>query len=68
MPRMGITGAAIASLIGYSVLLAVSLIALVYRRELGLWQYLRPQSRDIPLARLKSLANSSLLGARGTEG
>jgi len=61
IPRMGITGAAIASLIGYSVLLVVALMALVYRRELGLWQYLRPQRRDFPMAKLKSLANSSLL-------
>ncbi|HBB98981.1 MAG TPA: hypothetical protein DC054_26690 [Blastocatellia bacterium] len=61
IPRMGITGAAIASLIGYAVLLVVALIALVYRRELGLWQYLCPQRRDIPMAKLRSLASSSLL-------
>jgi len=68
LPRMGITGAAISSLIGYGVLLVVALFALLHRRQLGFWNYLRPQRRDIPFTRLKALASLSLLGARGTEG
>lgn len=68
LPRMGITGAAISSLIGYFVLLVVALFALLHRRQLGFWNYLRPQRRDIPFTRLKALASLSLLGARGTEG
>jgi O-antigen/teichoic acid export membrane protein len=68
LPRMGITGAAIASLIGYSVLLVVALFALLHRRQLGFWQYLRPQRRDIPIAKLKALASFSVLSPRGTEG
>lgn len=68
LPRNGITGAAISSLIGYSVLLCVSLFALLRRRQLGFWRYLRPQRRDIPFAQLKSLASAGLLSARGTEG
>jgi O-antigen/teichoic acid export membrane protein len=68
LPRFGITGAAISSLIGYAVLLAVALVALVHRRQLGFWQYLRPQRRDIPFARIKELANFSLVSARGNEG
>jgi O-antigen/teichoic acid export membrane protein len=67
LPRMGITGAAIASLIGYSVMLTVALFALIHRRQLGFWQYLRPRRRDIPFARLKSLTSFGLLSARGTE-
>ena len=67
LPRMGITGAAIASLIGYAVLLAVSLVALTHRRQLSFWQCLRPQRRDIPMAKIKALANFSLLNARSTE-
>ncbi len=67
LPRQGITGAAIASLIGYSVMLVVALIALIHRRRLGFWDYLRPQRRDIPFGRLKSLFSFSLLSARGTE-
>lgn len=67
LPRMGITGAAIASLIGYSVLFAVSLFALIQRRRLAVWQYLRPQRHDIPFAQLRSMANLSMLTARSTE-
>ncbi len=67
LPRQGITGAAIASLIGYSVMLVVALVALIHRRRLGFWAYLRPQRRDIPFGRLKSLFGFSLLSARGTE-
>ena len=68
LPRMGITGAAVASLIGYVVLLAVSLFALMHRRQLSFWQCLRPQRRDIPMARIKALANFGLLSARSNEG
>lgn len=67
LPRMGITGAAIASLVGYSVMLAVALFALIQRRRLGFWKYLRPRSRDIPIARLRAMAGFSVLSARGTE-
>jgi len=68
LPRMGITGAAVASLIGYSVMFGVGLFALIHRRQLSFWPYLRPQRRDIPIERLKALASLSLLSARGEEG
>jgi len=68
LPRMGITGAAIASLIGYTVLFGVSLFALIQRRRLGFWHYVRPRRHDIPVAQLRSLANFNLLTARSTEG
>lgn len=68
LPRLGITGAAIASLVGYTVLFCVSLFALVHRRRLTFWQYLRPRRHDIPVARLRSLVSVNLLNARGTEG
>lgn len=69
LPRMGITGAAISSLIGYTVLFAVSLFALIQRRRLGFWHYVRPRRHDIPMAQLRSSwANLSLLTARSTEG
>ncbi len=66
LPRMGITGAAISSLAGYAALLAVALGALVYRRQFGLWHYLRPQRHDIPFAKIKALTSFNLL-ARGSE-
>jgi O-antigen/teichoic acid export membrane protein len=69
LPRMGITGAAISSLIGYSVLFVVSLFALIQRRRLGFWHYVRPRRHDIPMAQLRSSwAHLSLLTARSTEG
>jgi O-antigen/teichoic acid export membrane protein len=68
LPRMGITGAAISSLIGYTVMFAVALFALIRRRKLGFWRYLRPQRRDIPMTQLKSLAHFPSLRMRGTEG
>ena len=69
LPRMGITGAAISSLIGYTVLFAVALFALIQRRRLRFWHYVRPRRHDIPMAQLRSSwANLSLLTARSTEG
>jgi Na+-driven multidrug efflux pump len=50
LPRLGITGAAIASLIGYSVMLIVALIGFIKTRKLQLWQNcLRPQRRDLSI-------------------
>jgi enterobacterial common antigen flippase len=46
LPRFGITGAAIASLIGYSVMLLVALLVFVRKRGLSLWVFLRPQLQD----------------------
>lgn len=46
LPRFGITGAAIASLIGYSVMLLVALLVFVRKRRLSLWECLRPQWQD----------------------
>jgi O-antigen/teichoic acid export membrane protein len=46
LPRFGITGAAIASLIGYSVMLWVALLVFVRKRRLSLWVFLRPQLQD----------------------
>jgi len=67
LPRMGIEGAAIASLVGYSVMLLAALVALVKRRRLGFWRYLRPQRQDIPIAQLRGLAILSWASLRGVE-
>lgn len=55
LPRLGITGAAIASLIGYSVMLFISLLAFVKKRRLGLWSCLRPRWRDLLVPNWRSL-------------
>jgi len=46
LPRFGITGAAVASLIGYTVMLLVALLVFVRKRQLSLWICLRPQLQD----------------------
>ena len=55
LPRLGINGAAIASLIGYSVMLVVALFFFMKKRQLGLWECLRPHRRDILIANWKSV-------------
>jgi len=55
LPRAGITGAAIASLIGYSVMLVIALVAFVKKRRLNLWQCLRPSRRDVLIPYLPAL-------------
>jgi enterobacterial common antigen flippase len=48
LPRFGITGAAMASLIGYSLMLVIALVAFLKKRQLNLWHCLRPSRRDVP--------------------
>jgi O-antigen/teichoic acid export membrane protein len=67
LPRLGITGAAIASLIGYSVMFVVALLWLVSKQQIGLWECLRPRRQDIPDMRLSSLTRLGFPGARGQE-
>jgi hypothetical protein len=47
-------------------MLGAALFGLIQRRQLGFWQYLRPQVRDIDYARLKAMAAFSML--TGSEG
>jgi O-antigen/teichoic acid export membrane protein len=54
LQRFGITGAAIASLIGYSAMLLVALLSFVRKRGLSLWDCVRPQRRDVLMANWKS--------------
>lgn len=55
LPRLGITGAAIASLIGYSVMLCVALFAFMQKRRLRLWNCLRPRWRDLLVPNWRAL-------------
>src|SRR5207302_4114647 len=50
LPRLGIVGAALASLMGYSATLIVALFWLLQRRELSFWSILRPRRADLPAA------------------
>jgi O-antigen/teichoic acid export membrane protein len=60
LPRFGITGAAIASLIGYSAMLVIALVAFVKKRQLNLWRNcLRPERRDVFIPNWRSLLGLS---------
>jgi len=48
LPTRGIQGAAISSILGYSAMFLVSLFWLLRRREISLWECLRPRVHDIP--------------------
>ncbi|HYX30783.1 MAG TPA: oligosaccharide flippase family protein [Pyrinomonadaceae bacterium] len=56
LPRWGIKGAAVSSLIGYSVMLSIALFGFVKTRRLRLWtNCLRPQRRDIFIPNWRTL-------------
>jgi len=55
LPRYGITGAAMASLIGYTVMLAVALVAFIRVRQLRLRDCLLPQRQDVLMANWASV-------------
>jgi enterobacterial common antigen flippase len=55
LPKMGITGAAIASFLGYSVMFIVALVGFMKKRRLRFWTCLRPQRQDIMIARWRSV-------------
>jgi O-antigen/teichoic acid export membrane protein len=48
LPTRGIQGAALASISGYSVMFLVALFWLLRRREITLWECLRPRWEDVP--------------------
>jgi O-antigen/teichoic acid export membrane protein len=48
LPSRGIQGAALASIVGYSVMFLVALFWLLRRRQVTLWECLRPRWGDIP--------------------
>ena len=48
LPTRGIQGAALSSIAGYSVMFLVALFWLLRRREITLWECLRPRWSDVP--------------------
>jgi O-antigen/teichoic acid export membrane protein len=50
LPTRGIQGAAISSIAGYSVMFLVALFWLLRRRQITLWECLRPRSSDVPVS------------------
>jgi O-antigen/teichoic acid export membrane protein len=50
LPRRGIQGAALSSILGYSVMFLVALFWLLRRRQITLWECLRPRWDDVPMS------------------
>jgi O-antigen/teichoic acid export membrane protein len=48
LPSRGIQGAALSSILGYSVMFVVALFWLLRRRQISLWECLRPRWDDVP--------------------
>jgi O-antigen/teichoic acid export membrane protein len=48
LPSRGIQGAALSSIVGYSVMFIVALFWLLRRRQITLWECLRPRWDDVP--------------------
>jgi len=49
LPTRGIEGAALASIVGYSVMFLVALFWFLWNCEISLWECLRPRWDDLPL-------------------
>jgi O-antigen/teichoic acid export membrane protein len=49
LPTRGIQGAALASIVGYSVMFLVALFWFLWNCEISLWECLRPRWGDLPL-------------------
>ena len=58
LPRYGIFGAALSSLLGYSVMLAVAIFWLVRKKNIRLGELFRPRPDDIPIKKLMSIFKS----------
>lgn len=67
LPRLGIAGAALASLLGYGVTMLIAGFWLVRKRDLKVWGYLRPRREDIPIAHLRALFKLEPLTPRNLE-
>jgi O-antigen/teichoic acid export membrane protein len=50
LPTRGIQGAALSSIAGYSVMFLVALFWLLRRRQITLWECLRPRWEDVPVS------------------
>jgi Na+-driven multidrug efflux pump len=48
LPKWGILGAALASIIGYSVMFVTALFWLLRQQKISLWECLHPRWDDVP--------------------
>jgi len=57
LPRWGMNGAAISSLLGYSTMLIVAMLCLLRKQNVSFWEFMRPRREDISLEKIKSFLN-----------
>lgn len=55
LPSYGIKGAALANIVGYSVMFGGALLCLLWRRKISLWEAVRPRWGDLPKIRRQHL-------------
>ena len=59
LPRWGMKGAAISSLLGYSTMLIVAMFYLLRKQNISFREFMRPRRQDISLKKIKSFLNFS---------
>jgi O-antigen/teichoic acid export membrane protein len=62
LPERGMVGAAIASIVGYSVMLLIALVCLLRTQKTGLWQFLHPRRDDLSIKQIRSAFKFPLAG------
>lgn len=54
LPRWGMNGAAVSSLLGYSTMLAVALFCLLQKQNISFWKFVCPRRDDISFEKIRS--------------
>lgn len=53
LPRWGMNGAAVSSLLGYSTMLVVALLFFLRKQDVSFWEFMHPRRQDISLEKIK---------------
>jgi Na+-driven multidrug efflux pump len=61
LPFWGMIGAAVSSILGYTVMLIIALISIVRTQKIGLWEFLRPRRDDVSLSQIRSVFKFPLI-------
>ena len=67
LPRWGMIGAALASIIGYSTLFVVAVACFIRQERMSLWYFLKPRSEDISLEKVRSIIRFNTLRRSANE-
>ncbi len=57
LPNFGMNGAAVSSLLGYSMMLIVAVFCLLRKQKISFWAFVQPRQHDISLEKIKSFFN-----------